>query len=334
MKGIRRRGEAGGGWIALWLLMSLPGGTQAAPPITALAFAPDGHTLVVGSQAGLRLLALSDLQTPTASWEGLPPAIHDVQFSASGDRLSVAGGIPGETGRVILFDWPARGRLWDREDAADVVYAVDWSGDGRQLATASHDGLGRVLSADDGGVAQRLRGHSAGLVDVTWVDDQQVLTASRDATLRLWEAATGTLVRTFNNHVGSLTGVVRRPAEVGQRLPLVSSIGVDRTVRFWQPSIGRLVRFLRLETARPVTAVWLPGGDRLLVGTTAGEVLLIDPVATTSEQTWELAPPGEDMWITALAVDSDGRRMVAGDSRGRLHSVMLAKGVALEKSIP
>jgi WD40 repeat protein len=329
MNGTRRRGKASWWLIALLLVVGVPRAGHAAPPVTALTFAPDGNTVVVGSQAGLRLYALSDLRTPMASFDALPPAIHDVQFSASGDRLLVAGGIPGESGRVVLFDWPARERLWDREHAADVVYAVDWSADGSGIAAASHEGVGRVLTSAGGDVQQRLTGHSAGLVDVVWVDDQHVLTAGRDATLRLWEASTGALLRTFNNHVGSLAGVALRPADptraTPSRLPLVSSIGVDRTIRFWQPTIGRLVRFLRLETARPVTAVWLPGGARLLVGTTAGQILLVDPLATTIEQTWKVAPPGEDVWITALAVGPDGREMVVGDSRGVVRTVTLSR---------
>ena len=57
---------------------------------------------------------------------------------------------------------------------------------------------------------------------------------------------------------------------------MVASISEDRTVRFWQPTIGRMVRFAKLES-KPLDIVWLSDGRHVAVSCEDGHVRLIDP---------------------------------------------------------
>lgn len=311
---------------ALLFGSSTPNVACAEPPITALRFSPSGDSLLVASQRGLKvyeppsaLLAGSDRGETI---EEVPPAIHDLRFSPGGDRLLISGGIPAEVGSVALLDWPARSRLWKKEIGEDIVYGSDWSPDGLFIAVASFDNVCRILDGKAGGTRQSLVGHSAGLTDVAWVDRQKVITASHDATLRLWDASTGQLERTFNNHAGALAGVLGKPLSPTESapagLPLAASFADDRTVRFWQPTIGRMVRFYRFDSARPVCAAWMPGGKLLAVGTTAGQVALIDPLSASVHGTFDMSDRHAGLWVTALAVRPDGEAMVAGNSTGNV----------------
>src|SRR5262245_47777234 len=67
----------------------------ADPPVTALAFARDGKSVVVGSQAGLEVRAWPGLhrlrRLPTKL-----PNVHDLAFAPSGELLLAAGGAPAE----------------------------------------------------------------------------------------------------------------------------------------------------------------------------------------------------------------------------------------------
>lgn len=316
---------------ALLFGFSTPNIARAEPPVTALAFSPrDGH-IVVASQRGLEIhdspTALLARKTTGETIEGLPPAIHDLKFSPDGERLLVSGGIPAELGTVALLDWPARSLLWKKAIGEDIVYGSDWSPDGMFIAVASFDGVCRILDGKEGLVEQALVGHSAGLTDVAWIDEHRVLTASRDSTLRLWDASVGQMERTFNNHAGALAGVVARPSSsiesIPAGLPLAASIADDRTVRFWQPTIGRMVRFYRFDSARPVCAAWMPDGKLLAVGTTAGQVALIDPHSASVRATFDMSDRQANLWVTALVVQPDGEAIVAGSSTGNVQRFAL-----------
>ena len=57
---------------------------------------------------------------------------------------------------------------------------------------------------------------------------------------------------------------------------MVASASLDKTIRLWQPSIGRLVRFARLP-ARPVDIAWSSNGSQLFAACESGRIYLIDP---------------------------------------------------------
>src|SRR5262245_58146930 len=80
---------------AFAMALVLPSGQAAeppAPPITALAIAPDGNSALAGSQAGLRQVSWPDLAELGRLKEGTPktalPHVHDLAFSPRGDLLA------------------------------------------------------------------------------------------------------------------------------------------------------------------------------------------------------------------------------------------------------
>src|SRR5262249_54799777 len=72
-------------------------------------------------------------------------------------------------------------------------------------------------------------GHTKGVHDAVFSPDgRYILTGSYDGTARLWDEATGTLVRTFSGHSSSVMSVAFSPD--GQYILTGSE---DRTVRLW-----------------------------------------------------------------------------------------------------
>ena len=61
------------------------------PPVTSVAFAPDGKSVDACSQAGLTIYSWPELQ-PQRKFETSISNLHDIAFSPSGNRLAVAGG--------------------------------------------------------------------------------------------------------------------------------------------------------------------------------------------------------------------------------------------------
>src|SRR5688500_6471311 len=109
-----------------------------APPITAAAFAPEGRSVIVGSQAGLVIHswpALKSQGTIKTEWAN----VHDLAFSQDGKLLLAAGGKPAEEGAIEIFAWTIGDRRSVITAGDDVVYAVDWRSDGQSFAAACGD---------------------------------------------------------------------------------------------------------------------------------------------------------------------------------------------------
>lgn len=286
----------------------------AAPPVTSVAFAPDGESVVVGSQAGLSV----------RSWPGLEPLqeletglvnLHDLEFSPDGRYLAAAGGTPSEEGLVEIFSWPQGERVSVCSGHSDCVLGVSWRND-TELASASLDYdvvVWNVLAAEP---LHRLKGHSRGVSAVCYLPSVDLLvSAGRDQNLRVWKPDSEEMVRTLNNHTNAVHALALRPAATG--LPMIASISDDRTVRLWQPTIGRMVRFAQLD-ATPLAVGWLQDGSRIVVSASDGHVRLIDPdtVAITHNL------PAVEGWAYTVDVHPTDGSLLVGGRNGQLKRVV------------
>ena len=69
-------------------------------------------------------------------------------------------------------------------------------------------------------------------------DGIHVLSGGADKTVKLWEAATGQLIRTFGGHSGEITSI----AFSSDGTWFLSGGSNDKTLKLWDPTTGRLVR--------------------------------------------------------------------------------------------
>jgi hypothetical protein len=95
----------------LWLVMAIacsPRGfaaEKAAPPVSALAPAPDGKSVLAGSQAGLGKFSFPELK-PQGPIKTSLEQIHALAFAPGGDLLAAAGGVPPPSRDVEGFTRP------------------------------------------------------------------------------------------------------------------------------------------------------------------------------------------------------------------------------------
>src|SRR5262249_53373761 len=90
-------------------------------------------------------------------------------------------------------------------------------------------------------------------------DGRQVLSSSRDQTVRLWEVETGRLVRRFDRHKAEVKCAVLSPDA-----RLVLSGGADRALRLWEAESGREVRRLNGHKDLVTSVAFAPDGRRAL----------------------------------------------------------------------
>jgi WD40 repeat protein len=119
------------------------------------------------------------------------------------------------------------------------------------------------------------------------------------------------LIRSLSIHTRRVHNLALRPGNGG--LPMVASVSDDRTVRLWQPTIGRMVRFARLKS-RPLDAAWFADGSRVVVACTDGHVRVVDPVSV--KVTHDI--PALEGWAYSLAVHPTDGSILVGGQDGRV----------------
>ena len=309
----------GAGFALFWGFSSIAYSADA--PITAIAFAPDGKSVVVGSQAGLAIRRWPELKSQK-TFETELVNIHDVAFSSDGELLAVAGGTPGEAGVVDVIAWPSGERISVLRGHQDCVMSTVWTGKD-SLATAGLDGEIVLWNVETQQQLQRFAGHSRGVAALVYVARERLLVSgSLDQSLRVWDVKSGRLVRTLNHHTQAVHQLALRPSNGG--LPMIASVGADRTVRLWQPTIGRMVRFARPDSI-PLAAAWLPdrdgdeNGSRVAVASIDGRIRVFDPetVAIIRDV------PAIDGWAYSLAAHPTDGHLLVGGRRGQLRRITL-----------
>ena len=287
----------------------------ASPPITALAFSPNGKHVVAGSQAGVELRAWPTLEKTDVLRSELSH-VHDLAFSPDGAMLAVAGGSPAEFGAVEIFRWPERELLRRFRPHNDSIFSIRWKRDASALATASADGAAAVHDAASGKMLHKFDGHSRPVLAVLYLaNDETLASAGVDETIRLWNAASGEAFRALANHTRSVHALALHPSSDDDENAMLASAGDDRTVRFWQPVRGRLVRFARLESI-PRAIAWTADGRTLVVACHDGRVRTIDP--ETAEVVSDR--PALDGVAYCLAIAPNGDVLVGGEN-GQLRKI-------------
>ncbi|MGI5427274.1 WD40 repeat domain-containing protein [Streptomyces sp. CA-179760] len=209
--------------------------------VLALAFAPDGRTVVSGCADGtVRLWDVSTPDRPTPLGSPLPA--HDggtdaVAFAPDGRTLATGG----EDDTVRLWDVRRADRVRplgaSLRGHQDTVTSVAFARGGRLLATASEDSTTRLWHVGDGRPARpagaALGGHDEEVNAVAFAPDGKTLaTGGDDRTVRLWGVGQGGRARPLGEALTGHRGEVRALAFAPDGKTLATG-GGDHAVRLW-----------------------------------------------------------------------------------------------------
>jgi eukaryotic-like serine/threonine-protein kinase len=276
--------------------------------ILGLAFSRDGRRLASGGFDGTVKVwdPVAGRHTLTIR-DGVQP-ITCVAFSRDGGRLA-AGGLENT---VRLWDVAADHEPQEAvtlRGHTDAVMGLAVSPDGVQIASTGLDGTVRVWDSSPvtaGPEVQTLSGHTGPVFGVAFRPTgpgpgrRAVLaSASRDTTVKFWDAATGENTLTLPGHTGLVSRLVF--SRDGRRLATADYAG---TTIVWDVEAGKDVRTIRGWGG---SVALDPDGGRLAFALEGGTVHVRD-VDTGKE----MIPPFRAHLgpITFVAFGPDGRRFV------------------------
>jgi WD40 repeat protein len=211
--------------------------------IRCVAFSPDGKRLAVHSQRGaVRVWDIASgkelLKVPTDS------AGHTIAFSPDGKLLAfdveyTIRLCQADTGKELCKLEGHQDVIHNRGSSSGYLNALVFSPDGKRLASAGCDGMGRVWDTTTGKLLHVLEGHR-GFVNAAafFTDCKRLATGGEDGTIRIWETTTGKQIGQVQAHETANRPDGDRRKDVfalavspdGKRL---ASCGRDTAVKVW-----------------------------------------------------------------------------------------------------
>lgn len=169
------------------------------------------------------------------------------------------------------------------------------------MLTASNDQTARIWNSDTGTSIRVLAGHTGPVNSAAYSPDgKQIVTASGDATARLWQVGTED-VKVFRGHDAAVSSAVFSP-DGG----LVLSASDDKTARLWD-TFGFNVAILRGHDARLTGVSFSQDGAYILTGSVDNTARLWQTVAPPF--TVLLSPQSDQ--VRAIRFSPDATRLLA-----------------------
>ncbi len=134
---------------------------------------------------------------------------------------------------------------------------------------------------------------------------REVLSGSADKSVKLWDMATGRLLRTFEGHSDAVASV----AFSADGARVLSGSG-DKTLKLWDAATGQLLRTFEGHTDAVTSVAFSPDGRRVLSGSADKMLKLWNADTGQLLRTFE----GHTDAVTSVAFSPDGRRVLSGSA--------------------
>jgi WD40 repeat protein len=273
-----------------------------------VAFHPGSNQLLTGGSDGaLKLWTVPPIPGRTLAH---PDAVRSAVVSADGKRLFSGG-----SDKIVRAWNLADTRMPDRQYSGHTgaVNAVALSGDGKSLASTGDDETIRFWNQSNGQQTGLIGAHSGPVRSLTFHSGGQVLSASADGSIKLWQPpAAGKLLA----HPGQVTSAVRSPD--GSRLVTGCS---DKQVRLWNLNNGQVERPFAGPSLGVLCVAMNPAGTQIAAGS-ADKTLFVWNAADAKEIKKYTLPAA----VNSVAFSPDGKLLAGGLADNSIHLFDVAMG--------
>jgi WD40 repeat protein/class 3 adenylate cyclase len=262
------------------LVKTIPGGNDG---VWAVSFSPDGTILWIADSDTVRGEAVTawDMTVGEQSLQITCDGCERIATSPDGLRLAAS---IGEEGNAKIWDAQTGKELRLLTGQTAFIQGLDFSPDGKRLATASEDGTVWVWDVLTGRVLLKLTGEGSRFRIDFSPDGKLLAGTGNDSMVTVWDATTGQELYKLTGHTGPTFGVAFSPD--GRSLATSS---VDRTVKIWNVAAGANAQPLTLfgHTAAIYAVAFSPDGFRLTTasrdGTSHVYALRVEDLETIAE---------------------------------------------------
>ena len=323
--------------------MENPPRYRSPPVLTSIDYSPDGTLLAVSGYHEV-LLHESDGSGLVARLVGLSERIESAVFSLDGKYLAVAGGSPGRTGEVQIWDVAKRKLRLSVPVTHDTVYGASWSRDGKLIAFGCSDNTLRAIDAKTGKQVMYQGAHSDWVLDTAFsVDNSHLVSVSRDRSLKLVEVKTERFVDNITSItpgalLGGLIAVDCHPER--DELLVGGADGAPKIYRMHREKkreLGDDFNLLRKFDSMPgriFDAEFNRDGTRIAVGSSfngTGEVRVYAYEEKDSKMLWKLEIPAP---VYAVTFSPDGKTVAAGGFDGTVRLISVEGGKQIKRFLP
>lgn len=280
-------------------------------PVKAVAFSPDGRTILTGSSDGTARIWKADLTgTPID-----PPLSHEspvLTVAFSPDGQTVLTGCDDGTVRLWSVDRlksPSRRPM----SLGSPILKAGFSPDGQRVITSSSDGTTRIWDIQSVRQLGPVLRHDSMVFAVAFSPDgQEVFTGSFDGTVRLWSNESELLQSTTMRHDSVINTMAFSPN--GQT---IITGGWDRTARLWRAEsgiqFGSPMHHDNFVHENPIYATaFSMDSQKVLTASKNGTVRLWD--ATTGAPIGD--PIRHQFAVSTVAFSPDGQKVLTGSEDG------------------
>ncbi|MET0645310.1 MAG: caspase family protein [Pyrinomonadaceae bacterium] len=241
---------------------------------TAVAFSPDGRTVVTSNYKALKVWDAENgklLRTfiNHTDW------VYTVAFSADGARILSAG-----RDKTIKISDATTGRvLTSIKTAADdskedfIINAVTFAPGEKFIASGDSDGKVKIWEVETGQKKKELDGDEHSVETVIYLASGSLLASGgMDGAVKLWDLSGDQVSkRTLTGHADSVESLAYSPTA-----KLLVSGSEDKTIRLWEVESGKPVRVLRGKTSKVSSVGFAHRAPMLAIGYRDSYIKLVD----------------------------------------------------------